>query len=444
MKRYQLMGRKGKISSIPTPKYGPNHIHSMPYEILMKMFNLVKEDINTLVSLSLTCKKFHTIIVKNLLYKTIKFTLTRKFLAFKNTHLPNKRHGVTDTSTKVNLIQNLEIVNPPVKDRKDSLTIAGSYSIESGNELSNAIKFDDFSEGLGLLIKNDYNLKTIVLSEMSPQFLFNDMEVESILKWYKKREFRKLNRLVLKSQNGWSILFVLNRISKILDSFDTIEELELHNFLIDETVLLNIKLEREIYIKLLKLVGCSFQNRLHKLKPCDLFKHTQSLQLYDLKKTNDLSIVDLIKRNNILKDLTIDLNSDIFYKHGQFNFKVFNPFFKLVCSKTGYYANLECLTLYNIDLFDLTDHVHESDIEDTQCMAQALKYVSKIGKLTLIVKERQSFRECKKCGIKEAENNSSFHTLSDNDWKNLLNPLIKSKTKFEVFNCNNELLYEQI
>lgn len=192
MKRYQLIGKKNKVRMIATPTYGPTHIHSMPYEILMAIFSFLKEDTPTMASLCLTCKKFHTIIVKNFLYKSIKFELTRYFLAFKNAHLPNKRHGVTDTSTKVNLIQDLEIVNPPVKDRNDGLTIAGSYPIEPGHEIQNAIKFDDFNEGLGLLIKNDFNLKTIVISEMSPQFLFKDMEVESILKWYKKREFRDL------------------------------------------------------------------------------------------------------------------------------------------------------------------------------------------------------------------------------------------------------------
>ncbi|EGV60877.1 hypothetical protein PSN45_001333 [Yamadazyma tenuis] len=448
MNRYQLIGRKTKVNRPQTPDYGPLSLHSMPPEILIKIFSHFKNDTLELINISLVCRKLHNIIVKNFLYKDVRFKDTNSFLKFTHAHLPNKRYGVSETSTHVNLIRTVEFVNPPVQNSQNSRTnIAGSYSVNvviSNNSVTN---FNDFVSGVNMLLKENYNLKTIIISEISPQFLFNNISVDtSLLKKYKKRQNRTLHRLVIKAQTGWSILFRVNHISKILDIFDSVDELELHNFIIDESKLVGLSIPKTVIIHQLSLVSCSFTNRCQKRTPSELLKSTSSLRLENLTNNSDLSVIDMVKCNDMLETLIMDMDSKLFYENGSFNFKTFNPFFKLLCSGSGYFANLKCLVFDNFDILYQYNHNHkneENDRHEENTLTEFLNHISKTKYLIIKVKDMpRTIHTCKNCGFMKTQDGISIENLSKTDWRTLVWPLIEAKTKFRIMSFKGMILYE--
>lgn len=473
MKRYQLIGRRRTVAQRPAPlDHGPWHIHSLPTELLVKIFSYILNDnplsndpvndnancnnnINDLLTLSLVCHRFHNIISKYLLYKRIQFRDMDKFLQFTKVHLPNKPFGINDISTKVNFIQDIEFINPPIKNSKDhKMKIAGSYDVETRDKSSNQITFEEFNGGLKSLINDNYNLKQIIISEISPQFVFDDLHEESssFLKRHKPKPKRSLQKLVLKAQSGWSILFRLNHLSTFLKTFDSINELELHNFIIDGTKLSQVSLIgiSTPVIDSLCLYKCSFINRNPKGTFCDLFKYTTHLKLVDILKSLDLSMIDFIKANNCLNYLSIDSSSGLFYENGQFNFRVFNPFFKLICSHQGNYGHIKVLVLDNFDLFYQYSHNHrhgiEMDnppIEKRQNLMELLNILSSAHYLIIKVKyPHMMIQTCKKCGFLKPEDFTPVEKLTNRDWSTLLKPLLDNETRFRILNHNLTTLYE--
>lgn len=452
--RYQFIGRRRKVDKIQTPKYKSQHIHSLPLEILNGIFSYLEDDIVQLVNVSYVCRRFHTIICRTFLYKSISFK-PNQFLRFTHAHLPNKRNGVYETSTYVNMIREIEIVNPPIRDSQNNKTqIAGSYEVESNSGVGGFVSFSEFVSDLTVLMKEDFNLRSITLSEISPQFLFPNTpeESHSILKRSKKPIKRRLERLVIKAQNGWSILFKINHIVKILEIFDTIGELELHNFIIDETRLVSSQLPLLVTINNLTFNSCSFTNRDPKKHYCSLFKDTSGLRLLNLSVPSDLSIIDLVKRSNQLTSLSLDTSSKLFYEKDSFNIKGFNPFFKLLCSKQGSFCKLRLLVLENFDLLHQYNHEHgrkdspslnDEDLEQSNTLTGLLNNLSSIPYLIIRVKETpRSIRICKKCGFLETEDVASVEELSYSNWRILLWPLINNKTRFKIINYRGNTLFE--
>lgn len=450
MKRYQLIGRKRTAERRLTPEYKRAHIHSLPLELLIQIFSFVAHDPSQLLNLCLVCQKFNSIISKHFLYRLIRFNDVNTFLTFTRTHLPSKRGGgVNDISTKVNFIQAIEFVNPPIKESKDCQTkIAGSYDVEGDIKTNNRVTFDEFTVGLRALIRDNYNLKQITITEISPQFAFDDLhdETSSFLKRNKRAPKRTLQKLVLKAQTGWSILFKLNHLSHLLNVYDSINELELHNFIIDGVKLSNMNFSKPITINSLKLFKCSLLHRNPRGSYCELFKNTTCLKMVDIVKSSDLSIIDFIKSNNQLHYLSIDLGSPIFSENSKFNFRAFNPFFKLICSRNGNYSHINVLVLDDFDLLSQYTHDHEehgSSVKKNEDLTELLGFLSAIPLLVIKVKFTQSLvHTCKKCGFLKTEEFTPIEKLSERDWTTLLKPLIDNKSHFKIINHKLETLFE--
>lgn len=445
MKRYQLIGRKKTAQRRFAPEYNKSHLHSLPLELLIQIFNHLRDDIRQLLTLCLVCQKFNGIISKYYIYKLVRFNNIDKFLTFTHIHLPNKRFGVSDSSTKINFIQSIEFINPPVKDSKDFKTkIAGSYDVESSSKSSNRMTFDEFTTGLEALMREDYNLKQITILEISPQFAFDDTREESsFLKKHKKMPKRTLHKLILKAQTGWSILFKLNHLSDLLNVYDSIEELELHNFIIDGVKLSNVTLLKPLAITLLIFDKCCFMNRSPRGTFCDLFKYTTAFQMCDIVKSADLSMIDFIKSNNCLNYLSLDLGSGIFYENSSFNFRAFNPFFKLICSRLGAYAQIKILALDNFDLLYQYNHNHGESSSKTENLTELLRLFSSMPFLLIRVKYTpKTIHTCKKCGFLKTEESTPLEKLTKRDWSTLLKPLIDNDAHFKILSHKLELLYE--
>lgn len=405
MKRYQLIGRKKALSKRATPDYGKYHLHSLPYEILCQIFSNLSNDLPQLVRTSMICVKFNNIINKNFLYKLIKFTTIDKFMKFSEVHIP-RRFGSIDTSTQVNYIQCMEIKNPPSKSSKNHETkIAGSYKLSDDN--TQQVVFNDFIKNFKTVIQNDYNLKILVISEISPQF-----EFDSLSFFKRKSNRRSLGKLVLKAQTGWSILFKVNHLSAILEVFNDIHEVELCNFIIDETKLQKIGDIPSTSIDKIIFNSCSYINRPSKRTLCKIFQSTSSLSLIQLKNSNDLSLIDFIKFNENLSSLSIDMSSRIFYTVNEdgnndpsFNYKSFNPFFKLICLSKSY--NLKHLTLENFDL------IHECNHQSLLARNNLLELLEIVSPLPTMVKIKQKSQTCTKCGFLKTEH-------LNKDWSSFL------------------------
>lgn len=458
------MGRKKHVSRARAPhNYPSTHLYALPYEILLLLFSAFAEDKETLLRLLLVCSKFNHIINKNFLYSLLEFKSFDQIEKFSQFHLPYKSLAKSifkmsnESSTKVNYITSVHFVNPPVLDSSNhKVNIVGSYNVESVQRKNIRIAYETFVDLFRLLLNDAYGLKYITFSEVSPKFSFPDdsftghSSTADSSFFRGPRPSRSLSRLVLKGQSGWSIPFKISHISAELNAFDTISELALHNFVINDSKLNSFILPKKhtpICIKALCLTSCIFMDTNHKKQPLphtakkcsELFTRVSSLSLLNIQSSHDLSMIDYVKLNNSLSCLTLDLKSSIFYNTTNetvFNFVKYNNFFKLVCSGTGGYSKLKKLTLLNFDLFDSNGHIHnvEEDLEPTDDAGSWIEQpsdrfsvflanLSRISELTIVLIERpQQVHSCVKCGFIEKSKEKRSTTASE--WAKLLNPLL--------------------
>lgn len=501
MKKYQLIGRKNIFVRLkPSAKlvtYPYLHLCSLPVEILLAIFAQFDDPENpsytTLVNLALTCKKFQAIVYKHIFYHHVLLKSPAVFFKFCERHLaPNH------ASSKINYIKLLVVKNPPIRDSSNfKLKIAGHYKFE---QFSNGnLGYADFLGCLAHLMNEAYGLKVLSISEISPDFGFPvdtsgthgsssgsssssasaSLNFASIWGPKKKpilRNSRTLQKLVLKTQSGWSIPFRLSNISLIFNSFDVVQELELVKFIIDDYKLTVDPCSVKVHISTLNLNACmyapTFKKRhpTKKLIPCPLFEQVTSLNLYNIQTGNDLAIIDFIKLNNRLKTLSLDMASSIFYTTSSsvsvvnpvkkvFNFAKYNRFFKLVCSGHGGYSTLNELILSDFDLVEYFDHNtrHQLELSDVDSWVEPstdnfesfLAFLSSIANLSIILSKNSTVtrvKTCVNCGFTTTSNDLNVSSLSASNWTVLLKPLLLSndeKCNVKVYNHNLHLLFSR-
>lgn len=486
MRRYQLMGSKKVLKTRkPDVNYPMFHICSLPYEILLQIFYHVKDSIQTLLNLSMTCAKFNSIINKNFLYKALTFKSGAQFEKFSQHHLPSLKSSLTkklktnESSSKINYIESVHIINPPSRDTTFKTSIAGSYDVESVEVSGSEVSYTHFVSSLQTLLAETYGLKTLKFSEISPLFSLPeeiDTNESSYFHILKKTKAKKtLERLILQGQSGWNIAFKPSLILSFINVFDTIGDLTLNNFVINDSKLLSASVPKCISIQRLSLNSCIYPEQTfnrtspNKKKLCSpLFANTTTLQLQNIQTKQDLSLIDFVKLNGKLQTLILDIDSKIFYDHNMetndksFNFTTYNNFFKLVCSGQGSYSSLKELVLMNFDLFDCDGHMHhvrenteeeEGDdwIETSTDRFQKLQsYLSQIYNLKIILKEKKNMvHTCVKCGIRfqlEADidplKDSGARTivsLRDTEWSILLKPLLTGNENCNVIIYDHDL-----
>ncbi|CUM65083.1 uncharacterized protein PRCAT00002706001 [Priceomyces carsonii] len=451
MKKYQLIGRKKVLIKKKdiSEKYSQYHLYSLPIELLIEIFDYCKDDKRALLSLSLVCNKFNNIINKNFLYKTVCFQSSKVFYKFSINHLPSssssfvKRSRWNETSSKVNFIQNVKFLSPPSYKSIDHTTQIGGYQIEV--DCRNSINtYNHYMDSFASLLKEAFGLKTVSIDEISPFFSFPiEFSQESLTLnyvWKKRQPSRVLDKLVLKAQSGWSIPFKLSHISLMLSVFDIINELVLHNFVLDDEKLLTGQLPKKLIVKKLTLQSCLYTNSNRKQRKVpDIFSEVLSLELRHALSGNDLTILDLIKSNNRLSELSIDIGSSIFYKTVEneriFNFRKYNLFFQLICSGKGSFSTLKDLKLKNFDLFDTYGHIHNIKLNDDNASSSSsidsfeelLEYLGNVEHLTIILKDKTNkLKTCIKCGFTENDRDFKSHELNPEVWAALLKPLFSS------------------
>ncbi|CAK7903842.1 hypothetical protein CAAN1_09S00518 [[Candida] anglica] len=467
MKKYQLIGRRKALSSQSSKeiRYPAAHLHSLPFEILLEVLQHLTDDINNLLSMALVCHKFNSIINKAFLYNTVTLNGSRKFSKFAISHIPTVRSlakkfsSQVEASSKVNLIQTLILINPPTKETQQSKTkIAGTYDIESMSRRGQDTEYDSYVTSLTNFCKESYSLKNLILSELPPQFAFPiDSDEGSsnssgsngglFSSWKREKPKRTLSTLVLKAQSGWSMPFKYSHISTIISVYDQINELILQNFIVDEGRLSSYQTTQNIEIETLTLKSCAYTNRPTKRVPSFIFKNVNHLKLLNVSSVKDLSVIDFVKSNNNLNKLTIDFNSSVFYEstpnfERAFNFTRFNSFFKLLCSGSGSYSNLNEIELVNFSLWDEHGHRHnidevskDSDQDDwvapsTDTFETLLSYLSNIPSLRIMLKDRTMETSCIKCGAIQSP--GILETLGYCSWERLLSPVIKANEKCKI------------
>ncbi|WLF80244.1 hypothetical protein PVL30_004020 [Lodderomyces elongisporus] len=443
MKRYQLIGRRGTpFVKRRAPEYPTAHLYSLPTEILLRIFQYFSNDPQTLIILSSVCVKFSNIINKCFLYKSIEFKTPISFFRFANSHLSS------EPSNKINFVQNVTFVNPQSqKSSKHKITIAGSYAVESESGLTSDLTYTDFIKALGTLCTRTYGLQTLQFSEISPEFAFPTEFKASSSNIFKRKIVktkRRLPKLILKSQTGWSIPLRDTHLSLVCEYFDVIDELELVNFILDAPIY------SSILIKRITFTSCSYASKKGNKSPCRAFKDVQTLQLSRITNSSELSLIDLVKiDNHKLNTLVLDLSSTLFYERGEFNFTKFNPFFKLLCSGEGGYARLKTLVLVNFDLFSYLQHddVHIRDVDSwveppTNNFETFMAYISHVPELILQLKKTAiKVKTCKRCGFTEQYQDRQIEHLTRDEWKHFLKPLDLQENKFRIQSHNNEILY---
>lgn len=436
--------------------YPPLHLCLLPFEILLQILTSVQTDINDLLLLALTCSKLNTIILKFFLYRKLRFQSTTKFNVFSQAHLPHKisslarRFISSEPSGKINFITSVHFVNPPTYSNFNTLTnIAGSYSVDTLE--SGTPEYRYFVKSLRSLINEAFGLKEIKLSEISPQFQFSPEFVESSSLGLKSR-FRShklarcLQNLVLSAQSGWTIPFKLSHIALFSNIFSTISNLHLSNFVISEQKLIPDSSGHISSIDSLLLSACIYADtkKAAKRKCVAIFADTSSLEMSLMQHGADLSLIDLVKANDKLSRLSIDISSAIFYHVDptenitKFNFSKYNNFFKLVCSGEGGYSNLKEIVITNFDLFHTFSHQHERNrlgaIQEEESgwpeptsntFEEFLRNLSAIPFLTIVVKEApQVMHTCKNCGFKVKEDTKKVSSLRRDEWCIILDPIL--------------------
>lgn len=470
------MGRKKVVlRTRGSVDYARYHLLSLPYEILLQVLDQIKDDIRALLNLSLSCFKLNTIINKTYLYKNLTFKNPYQFSKFSQYHLPivkssfSRKLGLDESSSKINYIQSVHLINPPPKDSSNYKTsIAGSYGVETNHRTDNQLNYSHFIQSFISLLNEAFGLKTIQISEISPHFTFPD-EITNNDHNYLTRHIKRpkpkrvLPNLILKGQTGWTLPFKVSHISSIINIYDTIENLSLYNFVINESKLIEYSIQKPISIITLTLNACLFLDSSSKKQNCkriapDVFSQTSCLQLFNIQTVQDLSAIDFVKLNSKLLCIVIDFDSKIFFEFNSqdkhFNFSRYNNFFKLICSGQGGYSTLQEIVLLNFDLFDCYGHIHNIreptlDEQDdnwietpTDKFHQLLSHLSRSKNLTIILKETESVvHKCVKCGFTTGDRDDPFSdvktigTLNRTEWSILLDPLLSGNKK-----CNVKIL----
>lgn len=357
---------------------------------------------------------------------------------------------------------------PPAKQSGNTtMKIAGSYNVE----ISRRDQHDEYIEYTTTLLnifRESYSLKHVIISEISPQFEFpNPHSIPeekpytlSLFSKAKSPPTRILTSLTLKAQSGWSIPFKFNHLSAILNVYGAIDELILHNFIIDELKLSNTqsKLSIPMVINKLTLNSCTFildkNSRTGKRNPSVIFQAVSELKLLNISSGKDLSVIDFIKLNKILRKITIDFGSPVFYDSSStFNFARYNLFFKLLCSGQGAYSNIKELSFINFSLLDNYGHTHHMETKEeesddwvapaTDTFETLLSYVSTIPKLTITLVDRpEGPMKCVNCGTtKDKPRKKNRYS----DWVLLLRPLLRANKNcmVEVLNHRDKLLFRR-
>ncbi|CAI5759645.1 unnamed protein product [Candida verbasci] len=431
MRKYQLIGGKGKLfQRKQSIKYPDVHLHSLPVEILLIIFGYFQDN-HSLIQISLCCKKFNQLINKYFLYNVIVFKSTESFYKFSMAHLLTE-------SSKVNYITSIEFLKPQLhKSSNLKLNIAGSYAVESNINQILQLSYNQFISSLINIFTHSFGLKSLSFLEISPDFAFQTVK-KNIFKKYTIKKRSELNRVVLKSQSGWSIPLKASHLSLLSDYFEYLNELHLTNFIIDSPVNLPLKIRKIIF------QSCSYKP---KKQEFEIFTQVFTLELKDITNDSELSLIDLVKLNNPnFNHLIIDISSSIFYDNNAgFKFSKFNPFFKLLCSSSKY-SSLKTITLYNFDLFNNYfsnhDDIHSVDswVENLNTFDYLIKYISNIPKLNLILKKQKYIiKACAKCGFKSVKQDKNIENLTFDEWEIYLKPL--NFNKITITKYNNDILY---
>lgn len=450
MRKYQLIGRKKALVKKKTQEYPETHICSLPLEILLLIFNTFKKDIKTLLNLSYTCTKFLTLLTKYFIYKSIRFSNSERLHSFAVNHLPSqmgslsKRFGYNEPSNKIYFIEDVEFTNPPSRKLNNTKTsIAGSYRVETA--VSKGDNYESFVSSFTSLIKEAYGLRQIAIGEISPSFGFpEDVNTESIFhtSWKKETPKRKLGKLILKAQSGWSIPFKYSHLTTLLSIYDTIGELVLHNFIIDNYKLTsNSNIPKNVTIQKLTLHSCVFTDTIRKMNkkkvPSPLFLNTSCLNLTNILSDNDLSVIDFIKGNGTLSSLAIDFSSKFLYEvsHNKkiFNFSRYNLFFELICSGKGQFSNLKDIVFTNFNLWDMFEH--SDNKVDGDCwtinwednlnnnLEGFLSSLAPMRNIVFVLREKQlRLNTCIRCGHTESDINSK-EDFNSPEWRFILQTL---------------------
>lgn len=456
MLKYQLIGRK-KVAGARKKghSYPPLHLCLLPYEILVYIFSCL-QDTAALLSLAATCTKLNTILLKNFIYRRLVFSTPARFTTFALAHLPvrlslARRFSSNEPSGKINFITAVHLVNPPTYTPGASTQIAGSYSVDTLD--LGAEPYQLFEKCLRSLLNEAYGLREVRISEISPQFQFSPDYASSGLSALKARfkspkQARQLDSLILLAQSGWTIPFHLSLLLPFAAVFDRVSALHLQNFAINESKLAAELLSQTVVIDSLLLSACILapSKKMAKRKCISLFADTSSLGLAEIQHGADLCFIDLIKANDKLRKLTINIGSEVFYhldctdNTKKFNFAKYNNFFRLVCSGEGGYASLKEVVLTNFDLFHAISHRHEpqatlaaiqeedEDAEEvcpTDTFEYFLKCVGAIPNLSIVLKEAPKvMHTCKNCGFTVEEETKNISSLRSSEWTIILESVL--------------------
>lgn len=401
MKRF--LNKRTLRSVVPQHIDYPNtHLHSLPLELILEVLDFVAggDASKTLLNVSLTCSKLHSIVNEYYLYKEVKLLSQDGFHDYCDSHLSKSQSysltkrfkiAVTGETSKIRFLTVLHLSNPPSKvSDNNTAKIAGTYDVENINGRDSHQTYLEYMLSLSQILKRAKHLREIKLCEISPSFEFPDTDLKIGF------TTRKLQRLILVTQTGWSLPFKANQISLIMQYFGTIENLSLFNFIIDESKLTSTSLH-PCKIVQLGFDSCKFIRKHGARKQCQLFAQVSTLKLYNIQNDSDLSLIDFIKQNNKLVALLLDFHSGIFYlftiSSKMFNFTKFNHFFKLLCLRKGGFGTLNELILVNFDLFDLQaadERFHHTEQVDTwhepTPLENFLSYVGLIPRLRIVLK----------------------------------------------------------
>lgn len=466
MRKYQLIGRKKLFAKTRLVDYPPLHFLSLPYEVLIEIISYLERDIKALLALTRTCSRLRIIVNKYFLYRDVVFSATR-FRKFVGYHLPGhsssliKKLGLNDSSTQINLIQLVKFIKPPMEKSENYTTnIGGSYNVESVHARLNRDMYSEFVSGLRYLLKEDFGIKAVEISEVSPGFEFpQDAYVSrsTTSSWKKPKPTRILRHLKISAQNGWSIPFSFSQISLFFSVFDIIEELELTNFIIDKEKLCSCTIP-QVQINKIALNACTYTTQKQgasKTNFSPMFGNCSSLALRDIHLVLDLSVIDFIKNNHQLSSLILDIDSPVFYlavnDERKFNFARYNLFFKLLCSGEGGYASLKQLELENFDLMNDCSHARVDPSQEdnwvpapTDNFETFLHYVSAIPKLIInLKKERKVGNVCVRCGYsKEKTPDIPSAQHASGDWGRFISRLKSGSNEVTVRDSNGLQLFQ--
>lgn len=471
MKKYQLIGKRNAIRKISVNSNYPSiHFYSLPYEILVEIVSLLFNDLDDLVNLAQTCRKFEHLVYKEFLYKDVVIRDHHTFQSFAQSHLPShtksfsRKTGRIEPSRHINYIKTLHLVKPPTRETSYGKTqIAGSYDLEMSRSTDDQVVYDSYMGNLNSLLNECFSIKTIIISEISPQFSFPKESHNFITHLFRAKAKRTLRKLVLKAQSGWNIPFKINHMSTLVSIFDRIDELVLHNFVIDTHRLISPSIANKISIDKITLESCIYSSNsriasytLPRNVDNDIFKDVSSLALMNIYSGTDLSVIDFVKKNNKLRNLGIDLTSPVFYKlckggtEKLFDFHRYNPFFNLICSGQGSYDKIKTLEILNFNLADLVPwpfnaNAASFDMHHNEELNSLLTSWSKVENVVIVLKPRsKKLVSCVKCGFTKDVTHTRQHDKVDvNCWFSVLQPLFQNDSNIRIIDHRGELMWKK-